>query len=278
MSSGSQPCGFNGNGDIYGTGVRIGLYCQWLATLLITFFSPGEEEETVRVLNITINTSIFLGIAVQSAKETNPVEPIIVLFLMCGSLSSLTGNGMSNFSHVSGVFRALFYAALSAYGIWYWFDGLDKMLLHMQLGGQKGCDAIGFLGRSRVDGWFRKLGKGLSVTGLVVSVFLIGLCAIAVWKRFQDRFENAMKRPKKQRPQVEITLLVLSAGLIAFSVVVVEYLIKVNGITGLQEIDAVGQLIPFLIGILELTSIGWKILAKGLFFKKRCWFLFGIHL
>ncbi|KAN0089947.1 hypothetical protein V8E51_018526 [Hyaloscypha variabilis] len=280
-STGSQPCGFTGNGDIYGTGVRIGLYCQWLATLLITLFSP-EEEETVRVLNLTINTSIFLGIAVQSAKETNPVEPVIVLFLMCGSLSSLTGNGMSNFGHVSGVFRALFYTALSAYGIWYWFDGLDKMLLHMRLHEQRlheqACDAIGFLGRSRVDGWFRKLGKGLSVAGLVVSVGLIVLCAIAVWKRFQDRFENAMKRPKKQRPQVEIALLVLSGGLIAFSVVVVEYLIRVNGVTQLQDIDAVGQLIPFLIGILELTSIGWKILIKGLFKKKRCWFLFGVHL
>ena len=276
MSSGSQPCGFNGNGDIYGTGVRIGLYCQWLATLLITLFAP-EEEETVRVLNLTINTSIFLGIAVQSAKETNPVEPVIVMFLMCGSLSSLTGNGMSNFSHVSGVFRSLFYTALSAYGIWYWFDGLDKMLLQMKTDG-KGCEAIGFLGRSRVDGWFRKLGKGLSVTGLVISVCLIGLCAIAVWKRFQDRFENAMKRPKKQRPQIEIALLVLSAGLIAFSVVVVEYLIRVNGVTELQEIDAVGQLIPFLIGILELTSIAWKILIKGLFKKKRCWFLLGKHL
>ncbi|PMD34566.1 hypothetical protein L207DRAFT_516732 [Hyaloscypha variabilis F] len=276
MSSSSQPCSFDGNNDIYGTGVRIGLYCQWLATLLITLFTP-EEEETVRVLNITINTSIFLGIAVQSAKETNPVEPVIVLFLMCGSLSSLTGNGMSNFSHVSGVFRALFYTALSAYGIWYWFDGLDKMLLQVRSDGQT-CDAIGFLGKSRVDGWFRKMGKGLSVAGLVVSVCLIGLCVIAVWKRFQDRFENAMRRPKKQRPQVEIALLVLSGGLIAFSVVVVEYLIRVNGVTGLGDIDAVGQLIPFLIGILELTSIGWKILIKGLFFKKRCWFLFGMHL
>jgi hypothetical protein len=178
-----------------------------------------------------------LGIAVQSATETNPVEPIIVLFLMCGSLSSLTGNGIRNYSHVSGVFRALFYTALSAYGIWYWFDGLDKMLLEMRLQQNQKCDAIGFLGMSRVDGWFRKLGKGLSVAGLVFSIGLAALCVVAMWKRFQERFDAAMARPKRQRPQVEIALLVLSGGLIAFSVVIVEYLIRVNNITGLQQIN-----------------------------------------
>ena len=77
---------------------------------------------------------------------------------------------------------------------------------------------------------------------------------------------------------MEIAYLVLSGGLIAFSVCVVEYLIRVNHVTDLGAFDAVGQLIPFLIGILECTSIFWKILIKGLFFKRRCWFLFGKHL
>jgi hypothetical protein len=265
-----QP--FPGNSDIYGIGVRIGLYSQWLATLLITLFNP-EEEETVRIVNMTINISIFLGIAVQSTNELNPVEPIIVLFLMCGSLSSLTGNGMYNFSHVSGVIRVLFYTALSAYGVWYWFGGIDQMIRAVH-----GCEAIAFFGPSRINGWFRSLGKAISVFGLIFSVLLIGLSAVAVWKRFRDRFDAAMARPRKQRPQVEIAYLVLSGGLIAFSISVVEYLIRVNHVTGLGTFDAVGQLIPFLIGILECTSIFWKILVKGLFFKKRCWFLFGRHL
>jgi hypothetical protein len=262
-----------GTADIYGIGVRIGLYAQWVATLLVTLFAP-EEEETFRIVNLTIQTSIFLGIAVQSATETNVVEPIIVLFLMCGSLSSLTGNKIANFDHVSGVFRALFYTALSAYGVWYWFDGVDEMMKRQK----DGCDTIAFFGRTRVDGWFRKLGKGVSVVGLVVSICLIGFCAVALWARFKNRFDEALVRPRRQRPQVEIAFLVLSGGLIAFSICIVEYLIRVNAVEGLAEFEAVGQLIPFLIGILELTSIGWKILIKGLFFRKRCWHLFGMHL
>jgi hypothetical protein len=275
MSTSVEQCGFLGNSDIYGVGVRIGLYTQWIATLLVTLFSP-EEEETFRVVNLTIQSSIFLGIAVQSAMETNPVEPIIVLFLMCGALSSLTGDGISNSTHVSGMFRGLFYTALSAYGVWYWFEGLDQMMRHMK----EGCDAIAFFGHTRVEGWFRKLGQAISVLGLAVSICLVGLCAVALWKRFEfrNRFAESLVRPRRQRPQVEIVFLILSAGLIAFSVIVVEYLISVNGVSGLSRIDAVGQLIPFLIGILELTSIGWRILIKGLFLRKRCWFLFGKHL
>lgn len=271
----NKPCSFQGNSDIYGIGVRYGFYLQWLATLLITIFTPSEED-TVRIVNLTIQTSIFLGIAVQSSSETNPVEPIIVLFLMCGSLSSLNFKGMGNWKHVSGVFRTLFYAALSAYGIWFWWVGLDKMMKAASDNGS--CVAIAFFGRAKVDGRFRTFGKVISIIGLVLSVCLIGVCVHALWKRFQDRFDDAMKRPRRQRPQVEIMLLLLSAGLIAFSIAVVEYLIRVNGITGLQQIDAVGQLIPFLIGILECTSIIWRIVIKGLLWKKKCWFLCGRHL
>lgn len=269
MTATNEPCHFGGNSDIYGIGVRIGLYSQWVATLLVTLFNP-EDEEMFRILNLIIQSSVFLGIAQQSSSETNAVEPIIVLFLMCGSLSSLTGDGMSNFSHVSGVFRTLFYTALSAYGCWFWFEGLDKMMT-------PGCRAIAFFGRTSVDGWFRSLAKAVSVFGLVLSVLLIGWSIYATVRRFSN-LQEALTRPRRQPPQVEIGFLVLSAGLIAFSVVVVEYLIQVNHVTGLSKIDAVGQLIPFLIGIMECTSISWKILVKRLFWRKRCWFLFRKHL
>jgi hypothetical protein len=270
MAPTSQPCPFNGNSDIYGIGVRIGLYAQWVATLLVTLFDP-EEEETFRVVNLIIQSSIFLGICQQASYETNAVEPIITLFLMCGSLSSLTGDGIGYFSHVSGVFRALFYTALSAYCCWFWFVGLDKMT-------RPGCEEIAFFGRTSINGWFRSLAKALSVFGLIFSVCLICVSIYALTRRFRKGFRAALARPKKQRPQLEIGLLVLSMGLIVFSIVVVEYLIRVNSVTGLSAVESVGQLIPLLIGALECTAILWKVLVKGLLWRKRCWFLLGQHL
>jgi hypothetical protein len=270
MASVSQPCPLNGNSDLYGIGVRAGLYAQWVATLLVTLFSP-EEEETFRIVNLLIQSSVFLGICQQTSRETNAVEPIIILFLMCGSLSSLSGDGISNFGHVSGVFRVLFYTALSAYGCWFWFVGLDKMT-------RPGCEEIAFFGRVSVNGWFGSLAKALSIFGLIFSVCLIGVSNHAVMRRFRKGHHAALECPKRQRPRVEIGLLVLSMGLIAFSIVVVEYLIKVNNITGLSGVESVGQLIPLLIGALECTTIFWKILVEGLLWRKRCWFLLGRHL
>jgi hypothetical protein len=67
MDSMNQVCPFAGNSDLYGIGVRIGLYAQWAATLLVTLFSP-EDEETFRIVNLIIQSAIFLGIYSQSSK------------------------------------------------------------------------------------------------------------------------------------------------------------------------------------------------------------------
>jgi hypothetical protein len=67
MDSMNQVCPFAGNSDLYGIGVRVGLYAQWAATLLVTLFSP-EDEETFRIVNIIIQSAVFLGICSQSSK------------------------------------------------------------------------------------------------------------------------------------------------------------------------------------------------------------------
>jgi hypothetical protein len=105
----------------------------------------------------------------------------------------------------------------------------------------------------------------------LLSVCLIGASTRAMIRRFENGIEAGLQRPRRKRPQVEIGLLLLSMGLIAFSIIVVEYLLKVNQVTGLSEINAVGQLIPVLIGTLECASISWKILAHGLLWTRRCW-------
>jgi hypothetical protein len=269
MVSTNSTCSYSGNGDLYGVGVRIGLYSQWIATLLVTLFDPVEEE-SYRVVNLIIQCALFLGLCVQS-NQANVLDPVIVGFLLCGSLSSLTGDGVGHFNHVSGLGRLIFYVALSAYSCWFWFKGLDEMI-------QPGCDAIAFFGNSRIDGWVRKLGKPLSVVGLVVCLICTGYSFFVVVSRFMAILNDQYKRPKKKMPKVEISLLVLSAGLIIFSIAVIEYIIRKNNISGISNIESVGQFIPFLVGIFSSAMACWKILIEGLIRKKRCWFIFGKHL
>jgi hypothetical protein len=63
----NQVCPFTGNSDLYGIGVRVGLYAQWVATLLVSLFS-AEDEETFRIVNLIIQSAVFLGICSQSSK------------------------------------------------------------------------------------------------------------------------------------------------------------------------------------------------------------------
>lgn len=104
-----------GNSDLYGVGVRVGLYTEWVTTLLATLFDP-KTESSYRIANLVLQCSIFLGLCTQSKPGDPVIGAVITQYLLFGSLSSLTGDGISHFSHFSGVFRLLFYLAVSLYG------------------------------------------------------------------------------------------------------------------------------------------------------------------
>lgn len=262
----------SGNSDLYGVGVRVGLYAQWIATLLVTVFDP-KTESTYRIANLIIQWSIFLGLCTQSSQGDPVVGAIITQYLLFGSLSSVTGDGIKHFSHFSGIFRIVFYTAVSAYGCWFWYKGIDVMFI-------PGCADIAFFRKVTIHGWFRTLGKVVSVLGLVICGCLVFYSVFATAKRFSKGFKEGFGKTKKVRPRVELALLVLSMALIGISIYLVEHLISENEIdgVGIAEIGTVGQLIPMLAGLLGCAMSMWKILVHRLFLKKRCWFLFGYHL
>lgn len=262
----------SGNSDLYGIGVRVGLYAQWVATLLVTVFDP-KTESTYRIANLIIQWSVFLGLCTQSSQGDPVVGAIITQYLLFGSLSSVTGDGIKHFSHFSGIFRVVFYTAVAAYGCWFWYQGIDVMSI-------EGCPDIAFFRGVTIHGWFRTLGKVVSVLGLVICVCLLFYSVYATARRFRKGFREGFGRREKVRPQVELVLLLLSMALIGISIYLVEHLIMVNNIdgVGIPQIGTVGQLIPLLAGGLGCAMSIWKILVHRLFLRKRCWFLFGYHL
>ncbi|KND93070.1 hypothetical protein TOPH_02090 [Tolypocladium ophioglossoides CBS 100239] len=269
----AAECSFVGNSDLFGFGVRIGVYGQWIATLLITVFDPANESP-FRLLNLIVQISIFLGLCTESGERHNAIASVITQLLMCGSLSSVTGDGISHFGHMSGILRLIFYTAFSAYGIFFWFNGIDVM--KSECGGR---DVV-FFGPSTINGWFRSLGKVVSVAGLVACVALAAFSVYKMMRRFRGGIRAGFARQSGRRPQVEISLMLASMGLIGLSIVTVEYLIRENDIEGVgaQDVGSVAQLIPLLAGVLACFLSLWKVLAHGLIFRRRCWLLFGWHL
>ena len=110
-----NACSFDGNTDLYGIGVRVGLYLQWITTLLTTIFSPGEED-ILRAINLLIQSAILFGLVlITDRNEIHAIEPVISIWLTLGALSSLTGSWMNPIGHVSGVYRVILYTGIAGY-------------------------------------------------------------------------------------------------------------------------------------------------------------------
>ncbi|RYN23742.1 hypothetical protein AA0114_g12823 [Alternaria tenuissima] len=266
-------CQVNGNPDLYGIGIRIGLYLQWVSTLLISIFIP-KEVRTTRAVNLWIQSAIFLGLLLLvTSQDATPAEVLIALWLLCGSLSSLTGNGMSSLAKLSGLFRIFFYIALSSFGIWYWFVGLDGFL-------QPDCYVVAFFGNVSIDGRFRTLCKAVSCLGLAACVASIGVWIALVKSRAASEGDGQRPRAEMARQpfRIEIGLLITSVALIIVSIAGVEYLITTNEIQNVGDTLSVGQLIPLLAGSFSIASTAREVVTKDIFTKRRCWFLLGHHL
>jgi hypothetical protein len=134
--SSPSSCGFTGNSDFYGLGIRIGIYLQWITAFLANHFLREAID-----LNLETNTifllALFIATVVATIKDTVQTSEIIVLLHLCfGFLFSIlsvwghrTGrwgiakDTKTRFPLIGSFFRLTLATALSAYGLWFWFRG-----------------------------------------------------------------------------------------------------------------------------------------------------------
>ena len=82
--------GFAGNSDLYGLGIRIGIYLQWISSLLTNILLPNEVSDSLDTNSIFL-FAVFIAIAKasQSSGEFRPAEAFIMLQLCFGYLLSV---------------------------------------------------------------------------------------------------------------------------------------------------------------------------------------------
>lgn len=87
-----QECGFEGNSDFYGLGIRIGVYLQWLASLVSFVWVPSQTGP-IGAANMAFLLAIFIAMfmATYHSACTFGAEIIIVLYILWGgSMATLT--------------------------------------------------------------------------------------------------------------------------------------------------------------------------------------------
>ncbi|KAG6356309.1 hypothetical protein INS49_015696 [Diaporthe citri] len=165
-------CGFDGNSDFYGLGIRLGIYLQWITTLLAHLFFdaaiPGNLE-----LNCVFLVAVSAATLVATRAGTiRPAECLVLLHLCFGfifSILSIWGHRIDmKFSLAGSSFRLALATAISAYAVWFWFRGLELLV-------QDACPTFTFIVVPKaVSDAISTFYKAQSSVVLAVYSFLLG--------------------------------------------------------------------------------------------------------
>ena len=169
-----DECGFSGNPDIYGLGIRIGYYSQALSVWTANFFVVSESKK-LRSVNTLFMFAMFIGLIWISHDPTQTYA--IEAFLLIQLLSTTWYVGILNqskfssknwkFSPLRMVIQDLTLLGILSYSIWFWWIGLDRMQ-------KTPCGTyIFFLSKVSLYGWYRSGFKILSAIAVAFNLIIL---------------------------------------------------------------------------------------------------------
>lgn len=174
-----MSCGFAGNSDVYGIGIRIGYYTQALAVWFANYFYYREARSLQAVNNIFLFALVIAGsIYAFNARTTFAVEAFLLLQIgLCMAFISIMETTRYSSKYMKTqrerlVMRTVVIYAGLLFNVCFWWRGLDIMVPTPCDSGAKGkaptiertyaCYMI----RANLYGWMRAVMKTLSLAGL----------------------------------------------------------------------------------------------------------------
>lgn len=136
-------CTTDFSNDYYGFGVRLGVYFSWLSSYFANLLLPSEiagSLDTNSIFLLALIASLFNG---THLREIQQIDALIIMQLSSGFLfSSFSIWGyrtsyyqkegpaaMKRFGGWGTHFRLLLTAAISIYGTWFWWEGVNDGLI-----------------------------------------------------------------------------------------------------------------------------------------------------
>ena len=185
----STQCNFPGNPDIYGLGIRAGIYLQWIASFLSSKFLDEDEVE-IRDANTMFLLAIFIATAVLSTtnqEQTHAVEGLILLYIFFGGafavlfpVLSTKAKQLQLRSSVAGtLMRFGLLVGMATYSVWFWFYGVKGFQ-------REECGTLIFLfGKVSMFGRAETFLKLAAITTLVIYgglfIYLFRLVIVALY-------------------------------------------------------------------------------------------------
>jgi len=253
-----SSCGFEGDNDLYGAGIRLGSYLQWFTTAFAYHFAPEKALESANG-NCIFQLAMLIATVNKIARmhNTNPVYVveafIMTLFGVGGGLASLTAAfvtrspsaGGSRLAEIARLFLLLIY---SAYSTWFWFHGIN--VLPSQL-----CPSyVFFFSETRLHGWFETFSRVMIclATFSQATNFIYLMWSVFVnwdekraWLAGPTHFDMPLSKIQSLNWRTVLFMHCLALGTF---ITMIELCLKWNKVQGVGRFDSAGQLIALIIG------------------------------
>lgn len=289
-------CGFPGNSDMYGLGIRLGFYLNWYGSTLASWIAR-DEVNGMELSNSLFVAATFLALIIQTAQDNlRPVEIYIILLLTFGGYMYFVPLYIWRFMTcwsprwdptryprvpVGTMFSVLNWFLLTAvalFQLWFWITGVQRSERTAQ------CNDFGFL--------FTKVhlaGRGFVAANILLYFFLL-LCSVGslcFWFVKRSRSESQETEEIEQpgirqasllfdqnlfltitTSRVRLAVLQELQTLISLAVTstilsATELTIIWNGIEDVNEVSSSGQTIPLVIASGLLVRVVYVALFIG---------------
>lgn len=268
-------CGFDGDQDMYGLGIRIGYYVQWIATVFGAYYTPKIVSSAFEA-NAIFNIGMLAGLVYSTMRRNNMfvVEPVMVLGFSIGGaiVGLLDPKNVHNPKSLKSLRARLVHlcgtGALSLplliYWTWYSFYGMDTLKYNH-------CARYTFF-IVKIDiwaPWFRYFMRVATVMSLV-GLFSLAVGVIIAYRKKSEELPHLDRhstgfydRPRLSRSATALairarptkTQFLIVIFVCAICALSVELGIIWNRITGVNALGATGQLIPMAIGIITSVKV-----------------------
>ncbi|KAE9382067.1 hypothetical protein N431DRAFT_552018 [Stipitochalara longipes BDJ] len=271
--------------DYYGFGVRLGVYFSWLGSYFANLLLPSEISgslDTNSIFLVALIGSLFNGTRL---KQIQQIDALVIMQLSSGFLFSCFSiwgyrtsyyqkegpKAIKRFGGLGTHCRLILVAAISVYGTWFWWEGLDDGLT---ISDNPECQEIftWFFAYLPVRGGIDKLYIVITIGCSLYYCTMLAAAAIAViFKLFRVGWKGRMTF-ETGFSVAELKFLyhvfrIYNLFWIIFCALMVEMTLNKNNM--LQTLAQHGniqypsQLLPLLIGTLSFIRVMWLIYREG---------------
>jgi hypothetical protein len=173
-------CGFAGNSDAYGFGIRLGIYLQWTAVILsCRFTTSSTDKKELMDTHTLFSTAILIAIIALTVQDSglHSIEIIILLYIWYtdafNNAATLTKAREIENSLVGLGYSLIIFIFMSSYALWFWYRGVNESA-------PSPCGTYVFLfAKADVYGRGGAFFRALITIYMVLTIFSVGVKIVA---------------------------------------------------------------------------------------------------